>query len=82
MCGEWRYRFLTSPLMEVSGQLYVPAVLLPEKEPWFTIEQVSGWALEPVWVSRRREKSIAATGIRTSDRTGRNVVAIPSYPGH
>jgi len=25
--------------MEVSCQLYGSAVLLPEKEPWFTIEQ-------------------------------------------
>ena len=67
--------------MEVSGQFYGPAVLLREREPWFTIEQVSGWVPEPVRVSRRKEKSIAATGIRTFDRTGRNVVAIPSYPG-
>lgn len=62
--------------MEVSGQFYASAVLLPEKEPTVTIVQVAWWVF---WI---RGISIAATGIRTSERTGSNLVAIPSYPGH
>jgi hypothetical protein len=46
----------------VSGQLHVPAALLPRKEP--------GWEPEPVWIRQLREKFPAPAGIR-------NLVAQP-----
>jgi hypothetical protein len=40
-------------LMEVSGQLHVPA------DTPVPIGQEAGWAPEPAWLRRRREKSSA-----------------------
>jgi hypothetical protein len=43
--------FLTSSLVEVSGQLHVPAALIPGKEPSVLIRQEVEWAPEPVWTT-------------------------------
>jgi hypothetical protein len=41
--------------MKVSGQLYVPASLPPEKDAPVPIGYEAGWAPEPVWTLWRRE---------------------------
>jgi hypothetical protein len=67
--GGWRYSATHSGprhRKEVSGQLHVPAALLPGKEPLVPIEEESGWAPEPVWTQCRREKFPAPTENRTS----------------
>jgi hypothetical protein len=46
--------------MGVSGQHHAPAALLPPgKGPPVPIVQEAGWALEPVWTQRLKEKSFA-----------------------
>jgi hypothetical protein len=53
--------------MGVSGQRHAPAALLPPgKEPPVPIVQEAGWAPEPVWTQRLKEKSFAPAGDRTS----------------
>lgn len=47
-----------------------------EKIPVHVASEV-GWTPEQVWKSRRREKSLAPTGIRTSDRPVRSLLTIP-----
>jgi hypothetical protein len=42
--------------MEESGQIHAPATLTSNK-PSIPIGYEVGWALEPVWTLRRREKS-------------------------
>jgi hypothetical protein len=42
--------------LEVSGQLHVPADLLPGKEPTVTVGWEAGWVLEAFWMTRRGEK--------------------------
>jgi hypothetical protein len=49
--------YLTSALLEVTGQLHAPAALPPGKEPPVTIGKEAGWAPEPVWTTWRRENS-------------------------
>jgi hypothetical protein len=49
--------------MEVSGQLYASAALLPTNSP-VPIRQEAGWAPELVWALWRRE-NIAVPGIET-----------------
>jgi hypothetical protein len=48
--------------MEVSGQLHAPATLSPGKEPLVPIGWEAGWAPEPFWMWRFREKFPAPTG--------------------
>jgi hypothetical protein len=52
--------------MEVSGQLYVPAALLPGKEPHVPIVQEAGRAPEPVGTLWSREKSLGPAGNKTA----------------
>jgi hypothetical protein len=47
--------------MEVSSQLHAPAALPPGRK---SLVQ-TGWAREPVWMLRRREKSLVLAGNRT-----------------
>jgi hypothetical protein len=49
-------------LMEVSGQLDVPAALLPGKESLVPIVLEAGWAPELVWTLWRKEKWLYPTG--------------------
>jgi hypothetical protein len=49
------------------GQLHVPAVLPPEKEPLVSIGEEAGWIPEPVWTRWWREKFPAPAGTRTPD---------------
>jgi hypothetical protein len=53
--------------MEVRGQLHVPAVLPPEKEPLAPIGQDAGWAPGLVWMLWQREKFPATARIQTPD---------------
>jgi hypothetical protein len=45
--------------MEVSGQIHASAALPPGVEAPVFIEREAGWASEPVWTSRRREKTFS-----------------------
>jgi hypothetical protein len=45
--------------MEASGQLHIPAALPPGKELPVPIREEAGWALEPVWMLWRKEKSVS-----------------------
>jgi hypothetical protein len=55
--------------MGVSGQRHAPAALLPPgKGPPVPIVQKAGWAPEPVWTQRLKEKSFAPAG-KTLGRT-------------
>jgi hypothetical protein len=56
--------FLTSALMEMSGQLHAPAALSPWKEPSVLIGKEAGFTPELVWTLWRREKIFTA-GNRT-----------------
>jgi hypothetical protein len=50
--------------MEVSGQRYAQAALLPPgKGPPVPIVQEAGWAPEPVWTQRLEEKYLPPPGI-------------------
>jgi hypothetical protein len=49
--------FLTSALMEASGQLHAPSALPLGEEPPVPIVYEAGWAPEPVWTLWRREKT-------------------------
>jgi hypothetical protein len=52
--------------MELSGQLHAPAALsLVRKFPLLS-GQDAGWAPEAVWVSWKREKSLAPSGNRST----------------
>jgi hypothetical protein len=46
--------------MEVSGQLYAPTTLSPEKELQAPIGEKAGWVPESIWELWRREKSRTA----------------------
>jgi hypothetical protein len=48
--------------MDVIGKLHAPAALLLVIMPPTPIGQEVWWALELVWMLRRREKSLAPTG--------------------
>jgi hypothetical protein len=50
----------------MSGQLQVPAALLPGKQPPVPSQQEAGWALKSVWTLWRREKSLGLVGNGTS----------------
>jgi hypothetical protein len=54
--------------MKMSGQLHVPAALLPEKEPKVPNGQEAGWAPESVRTRWREENvhSLLLPGIETS----------------
>jgi hypothetical protein len=56
--------------MEISGQLQAPVALTPGKEPPVPIGDEAGWAPEPVWTLRRREKYCTA---RNQTRAVQNV---------
>jgi len=43
--------------MEVSGQLYAPAALPPEKETLVSIGQEARWAPEPFWTRKLEPRS-------------------------
>jgi hypothetical protein len=48
------------------GQRHAPVALLPPgKGPPVPIVQEAGWAPEPVWTQRLKEKSFAPSGDRT-----------------
>jgi hypothetical protein len=52
--------------MGVSGRRHAPAALYPRgKDPPVPIGQEAGWAPEPVWTQRIKEKSFAPAGDRT-----------------
>jgi hypothetical protein len=42
------------------------------------IELEAGWAPEPIWTFRKREKSLDSIGIRTPDRQLRSLVTKPT----
>jgi len=48
----------------------------PEQKTPVLIESVDGWASEPEWTFRRREKSRALTWIRTTHCSARSPVSI------
>jgi hypothetical protein len=48
--------------MEVSGKLYVPAAVSPEKELLAPIEYEDEWTPESVWTRWRKKEIPAATG--------------------
>jgi hypothetical protein len=54
--------------MEASGQDNAPAALPPE----------TGWAADPDWKIRRREKYLAPANIRTPDPTAQRLVTTPT----
>jgi len=61
--------------MKVSGQLHAPAALPPGKSAG--THYFGGWlAPKPVRTFRRREKGLAAVGIRALDRPACSAVAI------
>jgi len=62
--------------VEVSGQLHAPDASLPGKRSPLATEREAGWAPEPVWTLRRKEKCLARTGICTPPRLSR------SQPSH
>jgi hypothetical protein len=54
--------------MGVSGRSHAPAALYPrgkDPPPPVPIVQEAGWASEPVWTERIKEKSLAPAGDRT-----------------
>jgi hypothetical protein len=51
--------------MEVSGKLRALFALLPGKQPSVPVQKEAGWALDPGWTLRRKEKSLGPAGIRT-----------------
>jgi hypothetical protein len=56
---EWLYRSTYSwpqHQLKVSGQLHASAALSQGKEPRAAIGWEAGWALEPFWMTRRKEK--------------------------
>jgi hypothetical protein len=52
--------------MEVGGQLHTPATLALGKEPTAPTEYETGWALEPVLMLWRREKSCPCQKLKPS----------------
>jgi hypothetical protein len=59
--------------MELIGQHPAQAAVPRERTP-VPIEQLAGWAPEPVWTIWRREKCIASAEIRTPDRLGYGII--------
>lgn len=56
-----------------------PRTPFPEVNPTrYAIEKDGGWAQEPVWQFRRKEKSSAHAEIRTFDRQVCGLVAMPT----
>jgi hypothetical protein len=53
----------TSALHGVSGQLYVPAALVPREGPSIRIVQEAGWAPDPVWKQRLEKNLFPPPGI-------------------
>jgi hypothetical protein len=66
--------------MDVSGQLHVPTVLPPGKEPLVPTGYEAGWVPEPFWTCWWSEKFPAPTGNRTLQprSSGSYLVAIPT----
>jgi len=54
-------------LGEVSGQHHSPSALPLGKDPLVPFQQEARQAPEQVWMSWRRVKSLAPTGIQTED---------------
>jgi len=50
----------------MTGQLHLPAALRTEKEFVIPTQQAAGWAPEPLWTYRRREKSLPPAKERTA----------------
>ena len=48
----------------MTGQLQILAVLPPEKEPAVAVQHEAGWATQPAWTLRRRQKSLVPAGNR------------------
>jgi hypothetical protein len=51
--------------MEVNGGVHSPAALPLGKEPLTPIGWEAGWAPEPVWTMRRKEKFFSLPGIES-----------------
>jgi hypothetical protein len=55
--GKWCYSFIILGLdIKSSNQLHATAALLPAKQTTVPIRQEAGWAPEPVFALRNREK--------------------------
>jgi hypothetical protein len=50
------HAFLTSTLFEGEWSASRPGGFNPRKRPAVSIEKEAGWAQEPVWKQRKREK--------------------------
>jgi len=48
--------------MGISGQLHVPATLARVQVIPVPTEELAGWAPEPVWILKRREKYLGLDG--------------------
>jgi hypothetical protein len=69
--GKWMYKSIfprPRHLFEVSGQLHVPAVLPPGKEPPVPIGYEAGWAPEPVWTMWRKFLTLPGLELRPLGR--------------
>jgi len=64
--------------MEVNIQPHVPAALHMWKDHPKPIKQEAGWAPQPVWMSRKRDETLASAGIRTEFRPAHNLGTILS----
>jgi len=60
--------------MEVTGQLQVPAALLPGEEPSVPNEQEVGSALQPIWMRWRRAKNLCPWRESNSGHPARSIV--------
>jgi hypothetical protein len=64
--------------MEVNILPHAPAALHMWKDHQEPIKQEAGWAPQPVWMSRKRDETLASAGIRTAFRPAHNLGTILS----